>query len=184
LARARKQAEQTIVGSEAELARSRRQAEQLVVMADAELARARKQAEQTVVTAEADSQQRVLAGRGEAQKIMQIGLSEAAVLLRKIGAFGDPRLYALSGTAEHLAHSTQPLVPERLFVTGGDGVATNGTGQGLLGNLISLLVAEKSGFQPTENGDMTVLKEYADRMTQQVIHGFREESLTLSKAGK
>ena len=68
LARARKQAEQTVVNAEAELARSRRQAEQVVVAADAELARSRRQAEQTVLTAEAESQQRVLAGRGEAQK--------------------------------------------------------------------------------------------------------------------
>jgi uncharacterized membrane protein YqiK len=184
LARARKQAEQTIVGAEAELARSRRQAEQLVIMADAELGRARKQAEQMVVTAEADSQQRILAGRGEAQKIMQIGLSEAAVLLRKIGSFGDPRLYALSGMAEHLAHSSQPLVPERLFVAGGDGASAGGTGQGLLGNLISLLVAEKSGFQQTENGEVTVLKDYADRMTRQVMDCLKDEAPAMAKAAK
>jgi uncharacterized membrane protein YqiK len=168
LARARKQAEQTVVNAEAELARSRRQAEQLVVMADAELARSRKQAEQMVVTAEADSQQRILAGRGEAQRIMQIGLSEASVLLRKIGSFGDPRLYALTGVAEHLAHSSQPLVPERMFVTGNDGSGPNAA-QGLLGTLLSLLVADKSGFQLSENGDTAALKEFADRMTQQVM---------------
>src|SRR5207302_9358794 len=69
---------------------------------DAELARARKQAEQLVVTAQAESQQRVLAGRGEGSRVLQIGLSEASVLLRKIGSFGDPRLYALSLVAEHL----------------------------------------------------------------------------------
>ena len=55
---------------EADLARARKQAEQTVVNAgrQRELARepTRAQAEQTVVTAEADSQQRVLAGRGEA----------------------------------------------------------------------------------------------------------------------
>ena len=121
LARARKQAEQTVVNAEAELARSRRQAEMVVVAADAELARSRRQAEQTVLTAEAESQQRVLAGRGEAQKVMQVGLSEASVLLRKMASFGDPRLYALSVVAEQLTHSSQPLVPERVFVAGGDG---------------------------------------------------------------
>src|SRR5262249_41625784 len=73
---------------EADLARARKQAEQTVVNADAELARARRQAEQTVVTAEAESRQRVLAGRGEAQRVMQVGLSEAAVLMRKIASFG------------------------------------------------------------------------------------------------
>ena len=121
LARARKQAEQTVVNAEAELARSREQAEQVVVEADAELAHARRQAEQTVVTAEAESQQRMLAGRGEAQRVMQVGLSEASVLMRKIASFGDPRLYALSIVAEQLTHSSQPLVPERVFMAGGDG---------------------------------------------------------------
>src|SRR5699024_499650 len=94
LARARKQAEQTVVNAEAELARSRRSAEQTVVAADAELARSRRAAEQTIVTAEAESRQRVLAGRGEAQRVIQVGLSEAAVLLRKVASMGDPRLYA------------------------------------------------------------------------------------------
>src|SRR6185295_12582778 len=60
----------------AELAKARRQAEQTVVMAEAELARSRKQAEQTVVAAEAGSREKVLAGRGEAQKVMQVGLAE------------------------------------------------------------------------------------------------------------
>jgi hypothetical protein len=146
-------------------------------MADAELAKARKQAEQMVVTAQADSEQRILAGRGEAQKIMHVGLSEAAVLLRKIGSFGDPRLYALGVMAEHLAHSAQPLVPERLFVAGGDGASAGGAGQGLLGNLISLLVAEKSGFRLTENGETTALKEYAERMTRQVMEALDEHSV-------
>src|SRR5205085_1345688 len=86
---------------------------------DADLSRARKQAEQTVVTAQAESQQRILAGRGEGARTLQIGLSEASVLLRKIGSFGDPRLYALSVVAEHLSKSSQPLVPERVFMTGG-----------------------------------------------------------------
>src|SRR6185312_5255301 len=92
---------------EADLAKARKQAE-------AELARARKQAEQTVIMAEAESRQRTLAGRGEGSRVMQIGLSEASVLLRKIQSFGDPRLYALTLAAEHLAHSSQPLVPERV----------------------------------------------------------------------
>src|SRR5262249_3433578 len=102
--------------------------------------------EQIVLTAQAESEQRILAGRGEAQRIMQTGLSEASVLMRKISSFGDPRLYALSVVAEHLAQSKQPLVPERVFVSGG-GTETNQAG-GTLGLLFNLLVAEKSGFQP------------------------------------
>jgi uncharacterized membrane protein YqiK len=169
LARARKQAEQTVVQAEAELAKSRRQAEQTVVGADAELARSRRQAEQTVLMAEADSRQRQLAGKGEAQRVMQVGLSEASVLLRKIGSFGDPRLYALAVVAEHLAHATQPLVPERVFTAGPGGDGKDGGANGMLGLLINLLVAEKSGFQPTENGEVASLKEFADRMAREAM---------------
>ncbi len=117
-----------------------------VVVAEAELARSRRQAEQTVLLAEAEGQHHKLAGRGEAQRTMQIGLSEAAVLLRKISSFGDPRLYALSVVAEHLSQSAQPLVPDRLFIAGGNGDGKAQTG-GMLGMLIDLLVAERSGFQ-------------------------------------
>jgi uncharacterized membrane protein YqiK len=153
---------------EADLARARKQAEQTVVQADAELQRARRQAEQTVLLAEAESKQRMLAGRGEAQKVMQIGLSEASVLLRKISSYGDPRLYALALVAEHLSHSAQPLVPERVFSAGANGEAGQGTG--MLGLLINLLVAEKSGFQLAGDGtDLSALKEFADRMTRDAM---------------
>ena len=90
---------------------------------------------------------------------MQVGLSEASVLLRKISSFGDPRLYALSVVAEHLSHSSQPLVPERVFVAGANGEAGHGgASQGMLGMLINLLVAEKSGFQPSEDAGMGGLR--------------------------
>ncbi len=89
--------------------------------AEAQLARARKQAEQVVVTAEAESQSQILAGRGEGARILQEGLSEASVLVRKIQSFSDPRLYALSVVAQNLANCTQPLVPERVFIAGGAG---------------------------------------------------------------
>jgi len=142
---------------EAELARARKQAEQTVVVADADLARSRRQAEQTVVLAEAESQQRILAGRGEAQRVMQIGLSEALVLLRKISSYGDPRLYALGEVSAQLSHSQQPLVPERMFVSSASG-ETGSASQGLVGTLLNLLVAEKSGFQPVDAGEMAGLK--------------------------
>jgi uncharacterized membrane protein YqiK len=157
---------------QADLARARKQAEQTIVVAEADLARSRRQAEQTVVTAEADSRQRVLAGRGEAQRTLQIGLAEASVLLRKISSFGDPRLYTLSLVSEDLAHSSQPLVPEKLFVAaGGDGANGHSTmaGQGLLGTLIQLLVAEKSGFQLAEGSDNSELKELANRLTAEAM---------------
>jgi uncharacterized membrane protein YqiK len=146
---------------------------------EADLARARKQAEQMVVTAQAESQQRVLTGRGEGSRILQVGLSEASVLLRKIGSFGDPRLYALQLVAEHLARSSQPLVPERVFMAGSNGENGHGAApsQGLLGLLISLLVAEKSGFQPADTQGMASLQEFADRMTREAMESMQQSAL-------
>ncbi|MEA2632562.1 MAG: hypothetical protein QOE66_2781 [Chloroflexota bacterium] len=146
--------------------------------AEALLVRARKQAEQMVVTAQAESQQRVLAGRGEGSRVLQVGLSEASVLLRKIQSFSDPRLYALSLVAEQLAQSTQPLVPERVFVAGTSGSSADGhpdmASSGLLGLLINLLVAEKSGFQPADTAASSVLQEFADRMAQQAMDAMQQ----------
>ncbi len=163
LARARKQAEQTIVTAQADN-------QKRILQAEADLVRSKRQAEQTVVTAEAEAKQRTLAGKGEASRLMQIGLTEASVLLRKIGSYGDPRLYAVSQVAEHLSHSQQPLVPERMFVAGG---SSNGNGHadgasnGMLGLLFSLLVAEKSGFKLAEDDpQLKALRDYADKMTK------------------
>jgi predicted Zn finger-like uncharacterized protein len=164
---------------EADLARARKQAEQTVVMADAELARSRRAAEQTVVTAEAEGRQRVLAGRGEAQRVMQVGLSEASVLMRKIASFGDPRLYALSIITEQLTHSSQPLVPERVFMAGSNGESSgNPAGaSGMLGLLLNLLVAEKSGFQSVDAGEVSGLKEISERLTKDALESLRQASL-------
>jgi uncharacterized membrane protein YqiK len=163
--------------AEAELARARKMAEQMVVTAEAELQRSKKQAEQTVVMAEAEAQQRTLAGKGEASRIAQVGLSEASVLLRKIQSFSDPRLYALTQVANQLANSNQPLVPQRVFMAGSNGHSSNGDGhggsdtsaQGLFGLLISLMVAEKSGFQLNESDGTKSLEEYADTMTREAM---------------
>jgi uncharacterized membrane protein YqiK len=146
---------------------------------EAALARARKQAEQLVVTAQAESQQRVLAGRGEGARVLQVGLSEASVLLRKIESFSDPRLYALAIIAEQLAQSRQPLVPERVFVAGGNGPSEDGhASQGLLGLLLSLLIAEKSGFQLNESSETSALKAFADRMAQQAMESMEQAVVT------
>jgi predicted Zn finger-like uncharacterized protein len=162
--------------AEADLARARKQAEQTVVTAEAELARSRRQAEQTVVTAEAESRQRILAGRGEAQRVMQVGLSEASVLMRKIASFGDPRLYALSVVTEQLTQSRQPLVPERVFVAGSNGEPAGGQGgaTGMLGMLLNLLVAEKSGFQPVDTAETSGLKEMSERMAREAMESLRQ----------
>jgi uncharacterized membrane protein YqiK len=181
LTNARVQAQIAESQGEADLARARKQAEQTVVVAEAALARARREAEQKVVTAEADSRERILAGRGESQRIMQVGLSEASVLLRKIASFGDPRLFAISRVAEHLSHSKQPLVPERMFIAGASG--ENGKAQaanGLVGLLVSLMVAEKSGFAMADTEETKSLREFADRMTAQVMQSLEHESAQLS----
>ncbi|MBM3994723.1 MAG: hypothetical protein FJ303_11305 [Planctomycetes bacterium] len=164
---------QAIANKQTDLTNSQVQVRIAENQGEADLARARKNAEQTVVTAQAESQQRVLAGRGEGSRVLQIGLSEAAVLLRKIASFGDPRLYALQLVAEQLAGSTQPLVPERVFLTGGDG-ATGTPAMGMLGMLIQLLVAEKSGFSPAEAATIDNLKEFADKMTREAMESMQQ----------
>jgi hypothetical protein len=170
LAKARKAAE-------AELAKAQKAAEQMIVTANAELERSRKQAEQMVVTARAEAEQRQLAGRGEASRIAQVGLSEAAVLLRKVQSFADPRLYALTQTVAHLSQSKQPLVPERVFMAGTNGHSSSSSGdvpipdtsaQGLFGLLLSLMVAEKSGFSVADAGTAS-LAEYAEKITREAI---------------
>jgi hypothetical protein len=158
---------------DADLARARKQAEQQVVMAQAELAKSRLHADQVVVTAQAESQQRVLAGKGESQRLLQIGLSEASVLMQKVASYGDPRLYALALVAEHLAHSEQPLVPQHMFVTGGSGNDGTNLGQGLLGTLVNLLVAEKSGFRYDPNGHGSAMKELAEKLTRQAMEAMQ-----------
>ena len=162
---------------DADLARARKQAQQQVVMAEAELEKSRRHAEQTVVTAQAESQQRALAGKGESQRILQIGLSEASVLMQKVTSYGDPRLYALALVAEHLSRSQQPLVPEHMFVAGngtaGGADAGLAAGQGVLGTLISLLVAEKSGFKLDGNGQTAAMKELADKLTRQTLQAMQ-----------
>lgn len=155
--------------AEAELVRARKQAEQTVVVADAELARSRRQAEQNVVLAEAECQRQLLAGKGESRRALQVGLAEASVLLRKVSAYGDPRLYAAARVAEELSESEQPLVPERLFVSG-DGHNGNGAnGHGLVGTLLSLLVGEKSGFTFQDSPELARLKEFSDKLATPVM---------------
>ena len=154
---------------EAELFRARKAAEQMVVMAEAELSRSRRQAEQRVLLAEAEARQKELEGRGEGQKVMQVGLSEAAVQLKKISSYGDPRLYALAEVAARLSASAQPLVPERLFVAGADG--KDQAGQGMFGLLVSLLVAEKSGLGGALPDAADPLRDLADSMSREVMAG-------------
>ena len=82
---------------------------------------------------------------------------------------GDPRLYAAARVAEELSESSQPLVPERLFV-GGDGANGGGVnGHGLVGTLLSLLVGEKSGFTFHDSPELARLKEFSDKLATPVM---------------
>lgn len=154
---------------EAELARARKQSEQMVVTADAELARARRQAEQTVMTAEAHAKEKALAGRGEGQKALQIGLSEAAVLMKKVTAYGDPRLYAAALLADRLAASAQPLVPQRMFINGANG-ETGSLAGGPLGMLMSLVLSEKLGLgSMTDSPEAAELKAECEKLTREAM---------------
>jgi uncharacterized membrane protein YqiK len=174
---------QSIAAMQTQLTQSQVQVRIAENQGEADLARARKAAEQRVVTAQAESQQAVLIGRGEGAQRLQVGLSEAAVLLRKISSFGDPRLYALSLVAEQLAQSKQPLVPERVFVGGGAGAeGGSGAAGGLLGMLLNLLIAEKSGFAPADaagaaGDEQKSLREFADRMTREAMASMQQASL-------
>jgi uncharacterized membrane protein YqiK len=159
--------------------------------AEAQLVKARKQAEQVVVTAEAESQERVLSGRGEGARILQEGFSEASVLLRKIQSFSDPRLYALSIVAQGLSKCNQPLVPERVFISGGAGAGgTGGDGQspvgalasnGVFGLLLNMLVAEKSGFQLIDQPGSADLHDFTEKVAKQALDAIQQAVTTNGK---
>ncbi len=145
---------QALAEKQTELTNSKVEVEISGNRGDAKLALARKQAEESVVTAEADSKRkvllaesegrtRVLIGEGEGRRLSLEGEAEARVQERKIASYGDPRLYALALVAQRLSESKQPLVPERLLMAGG---ADGKSASNLMGTLLSLLVAEKSGL--------------------------------------
>jgi hypothetical protein len=130
-----------------------------------------------VARAEGESRSKELLGKGEAARIAQIGLSEAAVQLQKIRAYGDPRLFALNLVSEHFANSTQPLVPERLLVMG-EGQNGNGDGKapapgggsqsyGMVGQLLTLLLSEHSGVNIAENKEgVADLEKFTRQMVE------------------
>ena len=139
-----------------------------------------------VVTAEAESQQRILAGRGEGARILQEGFSEASVLLRKIQSFSDPRLYALSIVAQNLAKCSQPLVPERVFISGGGGSGRPGgrwsirnrygaiASNGVFGLLLNMLVAEKSGFNLVDQPAAADLHDFTEQIAKQAMEAIQQ----------
>lgn len=168
VALARRQNERNLLEAETSLKSNRIQVQIAECQGEAELAKARHQAQQTIVLAEAECQQRILHGRGDSQRLLRIGLAEATALLRKVQAYGDSRLFVLSQVSKELANASQPLVPERLFISGENPSDGHVVGQGLLGQLISLLVAEKSGLGLTTPTGIMELEEIATKLGQEV----------------
>jgi uncharacterized membrane protein YqiK len=129
----------------AKLSAARKEAEQMVVTAKANN-------ERMILEAEADSRSLILIGEGQSQKTTMEGEAESSIQKLKILSYGDPKLYAMSLLAKEISNSKQPLVPQKLFITGGQ---TSETGNGnILTTLLNLLVAEKS-----ESFNDTISKE-------------------------
>ena len=121
----------------------------------AQFAEAEQLAKKQVTLAEGEARSKELIGKGESSRIAQVGLAEAAVTLQKVGAYRDPRLYALNVFADQFSKSVQPLVPSRLFISnngGKGGEGGDGTGSGsVLETLLSLILSEKAGINLQEN---------------------------------
>jgi uncharacterized membrane protein YqiK len=142
---------QAAAAKQSELTQTRVDVDIAANRGEAQLAEARRLADRDVVRAEGEGRARELVGHGEAARVAQVGLAEASVSLKKVQAFGDPRLYALQGVSEKLSASTHPLVPQRLMVFQGGGAGDHnaeltGATSGLFGTLLALLVAERSGM--------------------------------------
>jgi uncharacterized membrane protein YqiK len=112
----------------------------------AQLAEAERLAKREVALAEGRARATELEGQGEAAKIAQVGQAEADVSRQKVEAFTDPRLYAINLVAQQLAHSEQPLVPERLVVFGGNGEDGRASGgeHGLFQAILQVVTAWQS----------------------------------------
>jgi uncharacterized membrane protein YqiK len=162
-AAAEKQTELTQTGIDVEVAANK---------GEAQLAEAQRLAKRDIARAEGESRSKELLGKGEGARIAQIGLSEAAVFLQKIRAYGDPRLFALSLVADQFAKSAQPLVPERLLLMSGakDGDAkADLTSVSTLGQLLTLLLAEKAGIGVTEKSqDLEELERFTAQLTKKM----------------
>ena len=100
------------------------------------------------------------------------GLSEAAVFLQKIRAYGDSRLFALNLVAEQFSKSAQPIVPDRVLLMGGgkDGEGAGDLGSvNLLSQVLALLLGEKAGIGMAENSPgLESLDAFTKEITKRV----------------
>jgi len=137
---------------------------------EAQLAEAQRLARRDVARALGESRAQELMGKGEAARVAQVGLSEASVLLQKVRAYGDPRLFAVNTVSDSFAKSAQPIVPERLFVLGGDGASSTGappTASNIVTQLLALLLAERSGL----GGGAAAGTEDLERIAGDLVQG-------------
>src|SRR3954454_977543 len=135
---------------------------------EAQFAEAAQLAKKQIALAEGEARSKELIGKGESSRIAQVGLAEAAVTLQKVGAYRDPRLYALNVFADRFSQSIQPLVPSRLFISNGAGTKSgeaNGNGS-VLETLLSLILSEKAGINIQENAPSSKpLEEFIRQFT-------------------
>jgi uncharacterized membrane protein YqiK len=145
--------------------------------AEAQLAEAHRLSKRDIARAAGESRSRELLGRGEASKIAQVGLAEAAVSLQKIRAYGDPRLFALNLAAQHFASSAQPIVPERLLVMGGAaGEKMEAGSSNVFSQFLTLLLAERSGVGMSEDSKgMEELERLTSSLAKKFESAFDEE---------
>jgi uncharacterized membrane protein YqiK len=138
---------QAAAARQTELTSTRVEVEIAANHGEAQLAEAERLARRDVARAEGESRSQELLGKGQAARVAQVGLAEAGVLLQKVRAYGDPRLFAINLLAERFATSAQPIVPERLLVMGGgaDAGGVAGASSNVLSQLVALLLAEKAG---------------------------------------
>ena len=132
----------------------------------AQFAEAEQLAKKQVTLAEGEARAKELIGKGESSRIAQVGLAEAAVTLQKVGAYRDPRLYALNVFADQFSKSVQPLVPSRLFISNTGKAGEGQTGGSVLETFLSLLLSEKAGINVQENaGSAKPLEEFLRQFT-------------------
>jgi len=156
----------------------------------AEFAEAEQLAKKQVTLAEGEARSKELIGKGESSRIAQVGLAEAAVTLQKVGAYRDPRLYALNVFADQFSKSVQPLVPSRLFISNAGGQpGENQSGGSVLETLLSLILSEKAGINLQENtGSSKPLEDFIRQFTSSRSSGNgdplkKATSATAEKAG-
>lgn len=168
-----KQAE-AAAAKQTELTQSKIDIEVAANRGEAQLAESERLAKRQITLAQGEAASKELIGKGEASRIAQIGQAEAAVVQQKVSSYRDPRLYVLNLVSEQFSKSAQPLVPQRLFVTGGgkEGDDSGGVNNGLVGQLLALLVSEKSNMGITsEEAKSEPLQAVVDKYAAKAAEG-------------